>query len=222
MSNPVIVSREMYMVFPDGSKKKWTAKVMYARRERDFCAIVPNHVHPDSPRHGVRESRDDADIRVTRTIHAETPEKVFERVQQAIYNYRDSLLKKRKVILVKLGYQKDGEEPVNLDEAIGGSGLVLDWCVRWERRRGEQIEYSTAENDQHGDRHRDDDGWKAVDWSEQREEFLRGFQLAIDELIFRVEHFLGDEKRMLELMDRGGSAQRLLLGPKRDVSRETR
>jgi hypothetical protein len=144
-------------------------------------------------------------------ICGKSPSEVILNIHSAVDQYEKSLVVHRKVILYKLGYQKDGCDAVRMDSNLSGTVIQVDWEIRFEHKAGDELTYTDVAKDTNGSQ-LSGDGWEVIEWTQQRQEFFESFQMELDRLMLRVEGFLGDRKKLLVLMD-SGKGRLLLAGP---------
>lgn len=210
-----VLKTKIWMVNPDGSKSEWMARVRYERSGDRFFVDVPPYLDPQIGLGHLRTKDEDSDSKPPKhgRIYGSSPQGAVSAVKRAVDEYEKSTHTKRKVLVYQLGYKKDGCEGVGFhfsDQQGEGTALQVDWDVCWEHTVGTEKQLSHDSKSANGGRFSIDD-WKIMEWTPQRQKFFEMFELALDQLIHRIDSFLGDEKRLLEMIDAGRVP--LLTGP---------
>jgi hypothetical protein len=216
MANKVTTSK-VWLIDEKGHKYEKVVEIQYSLREERFYCRVPAYLDPSQMRVPAGADQKQYMQRTSGQICGESPSAVLHKLQIAVDQYERSLVVHRKVLLYKLGYQKDGCKAVRLFSGLGrltGSVIQVDWCVRFEHQSGDELTYTETSKNVHGDQ-RSSEEWEVVEWTQQRQEFFESFQMELDHLMLRVEGFLGDKKKLLSLMD-SGKGRLLLSGPKEE------
>lgn len=208
-----VLTSKILTVNPDGSREDWTARVRYERGGDRFYVDVPLHLDANLTLKNIHPGNAEQFIPKHGRIYGQTPQAALAAVNRAIDDYIKSLHTKRKVILYQFGYKKDGCEGVGFhfsDDHGSGTILQVDWDVCWEHTMAKTKRYSRGSSPEGSSQHSADE-WKVLDWTPERQKFFQDFQLAIDQLIKRVEDVVGDDKKLLKFMDSGRVP--LLTGP---------
>lgn len=206
---------------PDGKKEKKKITVRYDGNRDNFFAIAPAHFADElrgeagsswTAKGGLVEKPDPTYGRIS----GATPKTVQKYFERSCENYCDAITKRRKVIVYSLkwcgldSYSLDGGG-IHFEK---GKGIIIDWQVGWELKLVERTTYyhkdpianpTLCTNSIIGG-----SDYKAIDWTQDREDFFAGLDRKLEKLIERSREFLGDDKKLVKLLDAGQGA--LLLG----------
>ena len=208
MEDREITSRMIRVTTPEGMTKDMRFTAKYDRHQDKFYVQVP---------HWLLIVNDDERA----NVYGDTPQKALHEVEEIARHYKGHLTKKRKVILLLFTGHKHGEKSGEF-KRHHSTQMKLRWHVCWEfftpgrldrqygvtearpsRVDGDWININPHSWDP------DDKMFQVIDWTAERENFLRSFQTSMEAALDRGVAFFRNAKRAGKMMD-AAKSQKLL------------
>jgi len=205
------------MLVPDinGKQTETPVTVYFDRKQDNFYVRCPHYLLPDGfGRSKSRSGNGPVEVRyVDGFIRGDRPQETLDKFVSQCHQYTRALTQKRKILAYKVTYNDSWRFE-------RGIGLFLEWASGWEVTAGGHVMLYKHEppdepgtvicNQGHLFRGEWDDV-QVMDWTEERENFFRSLEDALEKLKSNCRMFLGDVGKLVLAID--GGMVGFMIGP---------
>lgn len=133
---------------------------------------------------------------------ASTEDELISKLKEFAQRYVDSNTKTRKVIAYSVDWQSKNIDSHYCDRSWGDGWdkavIEFDYMILKEERVEDNILFYKNNIPCH---HVKTGEWKIIEWTKEREEFMKNFYKAMELLMGRMKEFMGDPERLVTAIE---------------------